>query len=205
MSAEKLRIIKVAENIYLSKGFYKTTVDEVARTLKMSKKTIYKHFPTKKDLLIGVVEYIKSGIRNEIENIMNSDLNPIEKMYYIFAFIAQRSQKLSGEWLEDLQTYSSDIWKGIENFRKEMILNNLINCVREGKEKNLVIDQPPILMINILLSAANGVITPEFLINTNISVKQAIETTWNIILTGILTPKGRKILKQIKERKNENK
>ncbi len=204
MDSEKLRIIKTAESIYLSKGFYKTTVDELAHALKMSKKTIYKHFPTKKDLLIGVVENIKSGIKKEIQKIINSDFNPVEKMYYIFEFIAQRAQKLSGNWMEDLQTYSTDVWKGVEEFRKEMITNNLIKAVTEGKAQKLVINQPPILMINILLSAANGVVNPDFLINTNISAKQAIETTLNVILTGILTPKGRRILKQIKEKENED-
>lgn len=204
MTEEKLRIINAAENIYLSKGYYKTTVDELARTLGISKKTIYKHFPGKKELLAAVVEQIKEELRREFTKILESDGDPVTKTFFVFQEVAKRIQKLSGNWLEDLAIYGNDIWKGVEEFRRNFIQNNLIKLIEEGKELGYFIDQPPVLIINIILASANSVVNPKFLINTNISAKQAVSTTLNIIFTGILTKRGLKIFEKIKGKKNED-
>jgi AcrR family transcriptional regulator len=56
MYSEKEKIIlRVAEDSFLHYGFKKTGVDAIANRLGISKKTIYKFFPTKVDLLNAVV------------------------------------------------------------------------------------------------------------------------------------------------------
>ena len=44
---EKNKIIERTEDKFFRDGFYKTTMDEIATDLSMSKKTIYKFFPSK--------------------------------------------------------------------------------------------------------------------------------------------------------------
>lgn len=203
MNEEREKILNAAESLYSQKGFYKTTVEELARSLRMSKKTIYKHFPGKKEILHAVVARVKEDIRKQYNQILATNNDPVTKAYYIFQSVSNRSQKLSKQWLSDLKMYEQETWLGIEEFRREFILNTLINLIIEGQKQALIIDAPPILIVNIILSGANGVIQPEFLINTNISVTNAIQTTLDILFRGILTKKGRQILKKLKGNKNE--
>ena len=44
---EKDKILDLTEEKIFREGFYKTTMTEVAESLSMSKKTIYKYYPSK--------------------------------------------------------------------------------------------------------------------------------------------------------------
>ncbi len=203
MIEEKEKILNTAENIFLAKGFYRTTVDDLAKSLRMSKKTIYKHFPNKMELVASLLNRIKESLSRNIELIVASDKNSIEKLHSIFKFVAFRTEKIKGPWLEDIQTHSPQLWKEVESFRNKVILNNIIKIIKSGQEEGMIVEESPILLVNILLSAINGVVNPEFLINTNISVKKAAEVTIFTIMNGMMTPKGRRLLKKIKGKSNE--
>ena len=87
MSDEKEKILKVASYVFFSRGFYKIPIDDIASLLKMSKKTIYKHFAAKEDLIREVAYlFIKTHSTN-ISGIINSDYNAVEKLFHIFEYL----------------------------------------------------------------------------------------------------------------------
>ena len=53
---DKDKILFFTHAKFIQEGFYKTTMDEIARDLQMSKKTIYKYFPSKNELLEAVCD-----------------------------------------------------------------------------------------------------------------------------------------------------
>ena len=52
---EKEKISNYSQEVFFKSGFYKITMDEIAQGLRISKKTIYKYFPSKKNLLEAIV------------------------------------------------------------------------------------------------------------------------------------------------------
>ena len=60
------KIIKQIEDKLFREGFYKTTMDEVASELGMSKKTIYKFFPSKEDLIMAIAKHFMNNLKNRI-------------------------------------------------------------------------------------------------------------------------------------------
>lgn len=68
---KKFEIIKAAEKRFSRHGFYKTSLDEIARDLRIGKTTIYHYFESK-DLLY--IETIKQEI-NELLNAIKLNLN----------------------------------------------------------------------------------------------------------------------------------
>lgn len=60
------KILEVSQETLFREGFNKTTMDVIASELKMSKKTIYKYFPSKNDLVMAVANYFtkKNGKEN---------------------------------------------------------------------------------------------------------------------------------------------
>ena len=49
------RILRVAMTFFLAHGFSRVTMDEIARELGMSKKTLYQHFESKESLMLAGV------------------------------------------------------------------------------------------------------------------------------------------------------
>lgn len=50
-------ILGVARQVFAARGFHATTVTEIAQTLGIAEGTVFKYFPTKRDLLNQVIEH----------------------------------------------------------------------------------------------------------------------------------------------------
>lgn len=195
---ESLKILEFCENYFMKYGFHRTTMDEIAKELRMSKKTIYKHFSSKSDLVRAVFIRIRNDLSGQIETIVNGDGNAVIKLHQISQIFYQRVASISNKWLNDLQHYAPDIWSEVEEFRRKLMQRNLSMLIEQGKSEGLVVDQPTPIIIGILISSIQGVVTPEFVLHNNISLKQAGEITLEVVFSGLLTKKGRKLFKQYK-------
>jgi AcrR family transcriptional regulator len=194
---EKSRILNYCTEIFLKEGFFKISMDNIAVGLGVSKKTLYKHFTSKENLVSSVIENILRNIKNNLEKISSGDSNAILKLKGVSRFFSNFSIKVSDKWLNDIRTYGPQHWERIEQFRAKVIYKTINQILNQGKKEGLIVDHPNEIILKIFLSAIQGVINPEFILNNNFSIKEAIRVTLNILFNGILTKKGRKVFKQI--------
>jgi len=73
-------IVSIASDVFEKFGFKKTTVDDIAQALRKGKSSIYYYFKSKEDIFKAVVEKEADAHRAEINRIMESNLNTIEKL-----------------------------------------------------------------------------------------------------------------------------
>ncbi|MBU2491017.1 MAG: TetR/AcrR family transcriptional regulator [Bacteroidetes bacterium] len=198
---EKEKILYFAGQKFEQSGFYKTTMDEIAKELKISKKTIYKHFPKKEDLVRGVIDTLRFSIEANIREIVERQDNAVIKLYKISSLIAGRVSKISDVWLNDLRFHGRELWIEMDNFRKVVIQKNLELIVNQGKKEGLIVDKPNVIILTIIISSIQAVVNPEFILNNNISIKNAVLHTLDVVFSGILTKQGRKIFKEFKSGK----
>ncbi|MEO8232105.1 MAG: TetR/AcrR family transcriptional regulator [Ignavibacteriota bacterium] len=190
---EQNKIVKLTEEIFFRDGFYKTTMDEVASELKMSKKTIYKFFPSKDDLVMAIGKYFMEGMKNKILPTLNSDKNAIEKLAELNDVIAKTSEKISSKRMDEIRRHFPSLWTEIDNFRTKMMFGNITKVIDQGKAEGLFIDYPNPIIMNTLVSSVRSIVNPEFILNNNFSISEAALYAFKVIIGGIVTDKGRKI------------
>ncbi len=79
------KVIISAGKIFSRYGFKKTTMDEIARALKMGKSSIYYYFDSKEDIFEAVVLWEANILRNELTATIKAVESPIDKMKnYVF-------------------------------------------------------------------------------------------------------------------------
>ncbi len=61
------QILQAAEKLFAKKGFYPTTIDEIAKEAKSAKGTIYLYFNNKEDLFFSVIETKLDILLNKIQ------------------------------------------------------------------------------------------------------------------------------------------
>ena len=61
------KIVKVAYNLFLNKGYHKTTMDEIAGALGVTKPALYQYFPGKEDLYGAVAEHSRQELKGILE------------------------------------------------------------------------------------------------------------------------------------------
>jgi TetR/AcrR family fatty acid metabolism transcriptional regulator len=49
-------ILQAAEEVLAEKGYYETSIDEIAARVGIAKGTVYLHFPSKEDLVVAILE-----------------------------------------------------------------------------------------------------------------------------------------------------
>lgn len=193
---EQNKIIEQTEEKFFRDGFYKTTMDDVASELGMSKKTIYKFFPSKDDLIHSIAKFFMNRMKSKILPALQSDKNAIEKLGDLINILAKASDKISAARMEELKRHYPSIWNEIDNFRTEMMFGNITKVIDQGKKEGLFIDYPTTIVMNVLVASVRNIVNPDFILNNNFSIIEAARYAFRIIIGGIVTDKGKKIFNQ---------
>jgi AcrR family transcriptional regulator len=88
--ARKNEILDVAQNLFYTQGFDKTSMNQIIEQIGIAKGTIYHYFKSKYELLDAVVERLIIQMKNAVEPILqNSELTPMQKFNMVYQVIGQ--------------------------------------------------------------------------------------------------------------------
>jgi len=73
------QIINASLELFAAKGFYATTIPDIAEALKMSAGNIYNYFKSKDILAKEIIRFISKYLGNELQTINESDATTKEK------------------------------------------------------------------------------------------------------------------------------
>lgn len=195
-NSEKEKILLHARERILKEGFFKITMDEIATGLRISKKTIYKYYRSKDELINDVINEHKRFVETTIFTIFNSELSSVEKLFQMVRFFSQLALRVGENLLNDMRLHKPELWKEIDEFRKNIILANISRLIEQGKKEGMIVEQPTEILVAIYISAITGVVNPEFIMNNKFSIQQAFNSVFEILMSGIFTPQGNKLYKK---------
>jgi len=189
----KKRILFTARDEFFSFGFTKVSVDKIASKMGMSKKTIYKYFPSKDDLVRAVTETTLSEVEMGCKQIIeNANLDFVEKLKQMMTHAALHISKMGRPLIEDLEKNAPQVWKEISEFRSKHIYEDFGKLLHEGVQKGIFrsdIDQQLVLMI--YNNVIKNIISPEVLSQIPFTATQVYETIVKVIFEGIMTNKAK--------------
>ncbi|ERI95474.1 transcriptional regulator, TetR family [Clostridiales bacterium oral taxon 876 str. F0540] len=182
----KLRdvILKVASDKIQSYGLRKFTMDEIAVELKISKKTLYKYFKSKDELIhqyfLEIVESDKESTLKAL-NISESLTDKINAMIYSY-----HKYKLPVKVYDEACNFYPEEWKELQrlkDFKIDLIKETLKTALKDG----LIKEDADLDIIGLILeNTTNTLLSYEFLSKNNLAMKEAINKVISIILYGIL-------------------
>lgn len=110
------KIIETAGQIFSRFGFRKTSMDEIARALKMGKSSIYYYYESKEAIFEAVVLNEANILRNALTSAIKSVDSPVDKMKN-YVFVRMKAfQKLSN-YYNAIFDKNLDHFEFIENVR----------------------------------------------------------------------------------------
>lgn len=199
LNLEKDKIIKFAQQKFFTEGFYKTTMDEISRELQMSKKTIYKYFPSKEKLVEEITDEMLNNANCEIEAIIDSPDSVVIKLVKMLNRYMTNVSRFSERWYRDLQVHTPHIWKRIEILREEKIVRGSKKLIEQGKREKLIEHYPAEIIIASFISTIRTIMNPDFILANRFSMQQAFKFTFELLLNGILTPQGKELYVKTKQ------
>lgn len=197
---EREKILQFARQKFQNQGFYKTSMDEISSELRVSKKTVYKYFESKEQLVHDIVIDALENDQCLIDEVINSDDNVIIKFVRIINFMQIRFNEFSENWLKDLQIHTPHLWERIDNFRVDKINKGMRFLIEQGKKEKFIENYDPSLIISSMISSIRTVIRPDFLSVNKLTIVDAYIQTFDMLLNGILTEKGKTLYSKEKKK-----
>jgi len=192
MNPERERIFNFVSEKFFREGFYKTSIDSIASELHVSKKTIYKNFTTKEQIVEEMVYALLNDTSSKIDEIIKSDVTSLYKALKMFEVMGSITLKLSDNWVKDIQIHMPQLWEKIDEFRTKRAYAVFSNIIEAGKKEGNFIDKPNELIIHLFINSIRSIVNPQFIFMHKFSFREAFQHTFEILFNGILTPKGKK-------------
>jgi len=130
-------IIQIALSLFLKYGFKSVTMDDIAEKMRVSKKTIYAHFPNKESLVMKSSEFHFNMVMNHMNDISNHSKDPIIELYQLKkeALKHLSSKKISPQY--QLQKYYPDLYANLKEKEFESIGNLFSKSIIKGIKTGL--------------------------------------------------------------------
>ena len=199
-------ILHEANTLFLDKGYKKVTVDEIAANLSISKKTIYKHYESKQDLLEKTVDNWTEKLSSEINEILDKvDTTFIDKLKDMMSHIGVAMGRLNSDLIMDIQEAVPELWVRINNYKHEAAFLRFNRLIEEGIEKGQIKkDINKNLVVALYACAIENLLDPNFINSLPPDMKKNLpkyhsdifDGTLKIIYEGILTDEAIDSLKR---------
>lgn len=130
---QKLDILVRSTGVFMQFGLRSVTMDDVARELKISKKTIYKYFTDKEDLLSQALELYFTQDRMRCNKITLDAGNAIDEMILIIKTVSETLRQIHPSIHYDMEKYYPRVWALFQE-HKDM---QIYHAIRQNMERGI--------------------------------------------------------------------
>lgn len=199
---EKDIIIKAVE-LFVKYGIKSMTMDDIAREMGVSKKTLYQFVENKKDLVKKVMSLHIHNQQDCICEMHSAEGNAIDKLMEIGAFVNQHMRSLHPSVIFDLKKYHPEAWGYLNKHKEEFIYTTIKSNLEEGMSEGLYReDLKPDLVARLYMGMTNALIDPESFPSDQFSKEELHNEMTKYHIRAVLSKKGIEYIKT-KMEKNE--
>ena len=193
-----VRIQQTADRLFHRFGIRSVTMDDVAKEISVSKKTIYSCFRDKNELVLSIInEHVKEN-DDQINTIVESESNPIKRFTQIAAYIIQRHNQLNPALINDLKKYHPEAYEKISRFREEKVIMHVMRSISDGREQGLFrTDFNDIVIAHAFSALTFAIFESESLAALNIDHKISVVEIIKYHLRSISTVSGLEELEKV--------
>ena len=155
-------LLMKSRELFIKHGVKSLTMDEIAKEMGMSKKTIYQFVENKGDLIKLTMQDFLEQERQLMDIILKNSTNSIDEMISMIEYWLQVVQEFNANTLNEVQKYYPETWDMYNDYRFNFMLGlikgNLDKGVKQGYYRNDmdtdIISRIYILAVEVLLNQA---------------------------------------------------
>jgi len=193
----KNKIIETAGYLYTKYGVRSVTMDDIARELSVSKKTIYQHFKDKDEIVFSATQAHLMAEKKEYSDIFDNATNAIEELAMISRCMRKNIAELNPSLLYDLQKYHRKAWEGFLTFKVEFVRNHIMRNLERGvKEGYFRSEIDPEILAIYRMEQVQMAFDDKLFPTKKFDFKLVQMQMFDLFVHGIVTDKGQKLFKE---------
>lgn len=194
------KILEGVEALFMKYGVRSVTMDDIARHLAISKKTLYQHFADKDDLVYKMSESFLERTFRQYEAIARDSKNSIEELSKISVCMKHDMEHLNPSMLFDLQKYHPKAWNLWIDHKTKVITESVIRNIRQGVDDGYFRPEinPEVMAITRLILIENAFDARMFP-RDKFNFADVQSQLFEFFVHGLCTEKGKKLYQKYKE------
>lgn len=194
------KILKGAELLFMKYGVRSISMDDIARHLSVSKKTLYQYFADKDELVTTVSKSHMAADKCEYEEITNNAENAIDELHKIAICLKRDMEAMNPTLLHDIQKFHPKAWAIWEEYKSGYIYNSVVRNIKQGIADGHF---RPEINPHILAAKRLGVIEMSFdervFPSAKFNLAEVQTQLFEHFVYGLTTEKGKKLYLKYKE------
>ena len=205
-SNEKLsQIVVDALDLFMKFGIKSLTMEDVARKMGMSKKTLYQFVNDKKDLVNkGMLLCLEEEqfVLNQIT--INSD-NAIDELIGFTRFVNSRLRDLHASVIYDIKKYHSDSWAMMQDHKQNFVRNSILENTKRGIKEGLYRENlDPEIITSLYMLMMDGFFNGNETFGKEVKLENLHLEMIRYHVKGVANDKGIALLKKTLNREENN-
>jgi AcrR family transcriptional regulator len=194
------KILKKSLELFFKYGIKRVTMDDIAKELGMSKKTIYQYHKEKDDLVyqLCVVEMQKHQCT--FRNIEKQSNDPIHEIVLISNTMSEMMQHINPIFFLDLQKFHPIAFQEFKTLKDNFALKDLQRNIKSGKELGVYrADVDEEFAAKYRLAQIDMLMFGNYFTYEKISFSQSHQLLLDMFVYGICTSKGYQLINEYKK------
>lgn len=172
-------------------GIRSVSMDDVSRTLGISKKTLYSHVETKQELVECAVGAHHAEECADMQNILNNTPDALEAMVNMGRYIIELVKRIKPGVIYDLQKYYRQIYENWNTEHSEYIIDTLMKNLNKGINQGYYRKELDVEVIaRLYVGKVQTIMNEEVFPSNRFQQEHVVRQHLFYHLHGILTQKG---------------
>lgn len=194
------KIIKDSRNLFLKYGYKSVTMDDVARELGVSKKTLYQYVSNKAELIEKTLEYDVFQMGCWVNEVGTSDINAIDHLLLVSRRVNKNFNEFSPSLIFDLQKYYPELFKLHIEEKKQIVYQNIKTNIQKGIDQGVYRDDLDIdLVAGLYVQKMIAMHNNELNLMENLTFEKIFEVMFENHIRGIANQEGTAYFEKQKE------
>ena len=194
---EEKQLFEKVIHLFMRYGIKSMTMDEVARQLGISQKTLYQSVDNKKDLVKKMMEFHIDCEQCSMEETVSKCDNAIDEIMVMTKEVSNQMKQMHPSVLFDLRKYHPEAFQILvrhkDEFVRKSIHANLENGIKEGFYRT---NMNATIVTELYLSMMSAIMNPENTPAKDINAHEIHGEMMRYHIGGIASSKGREYLTQ---------
>lgn len=196
-SEKETEILESAGELFKRYGIKSLTMSDIARELKISKKTLYKFVTDKNDLVIKSMSIVLDKQECEFEEISAQVEDPIEELIQISQLAEKHLKSIHPSVIFDIQKFHPQAWEQFECHKDNHIYLSVMDNLERGKKKKVYRQELNSAVIaKLFISRFDILFDPYIFPHSDFDLAAVNKEMMSYHLHAILSEKGKKQLEE---------
>ncbi|NEW09209.1 TetR/AcrR family transcriptional regulator [Paenibacillus sp. SYP-B3998] len=170
----------------------KFTMDDLAKRLGISKRTLYENFSSKVELLEAIIEQTLREADEKTEAIIQDEsLSLLDKIKGVMTVLPNHYELYDLRILEQMKRYYPEQWSRIDSALKDD-WHTLHVLIEQGIREGIIVNKNIALLMKMIIDAMNSTLDQRFFMKNQITVAEALSSIVEVLMFG-LVPRNEKV------------